>query len=147
MMRHYQHTQIGYLTVIAIVIPMFLIIRLMNFYGYNWIAWFVFIILGICLILFASLTIIIETNFIEIRFGIGIIRKRFLLKDVESYQVVKNPWYYGWGIRYTPQGWLFNVSGFDAIELKTQSGKKYRIGTDMPNELEKAIGQVMANQM
>lgn len=147
MIRQYQHTQIGYLTIIAIGIPMFFIIRLIDVYGYNWIPWFVFIILGICLVLFAALTITIETDFIEIRFGIGIIRKKFLLKDIESYRVVKNPWYYGWGIRLTPHGWLFNVSGFYAIELKMKSGKKYRIGTDVPNQLEKAIGQVIEKRL
>ncbi len=54
---------------------------------------------------------------------------------------MKNPWYYGWGIRLTPHGWLYNVSGSYAVEIKTKTGKKYRIGTDVPNELEKAIRQ------
>ena len=147
MIRRYQHTQIGYLTIIALGIPMFLIIRLIDIYDNNWIPWFVFIILGICLVLFATLRVIIEADFIEIRFGTGIIRKRFLLKEIESYRVVKNPWYYGWGIRFTPHGWLFNVSGFYAIELKMKSGKKYRIGTDVPNELEKAIGPVIEKRL
>ncbi len=147
MIRQYQHTQIGYLTVIAFGIAMFFIVRLMDIYGYNWIPLLVLIILGICLVLFATLKVIIEADFMEIRFGIGIIRKKFLLKDIESCQVVKNPWYYGWGIRFTPHGWLFNVSGFYAIELRMKSGKKYRIGTDMPNELEKAIGQIIEKQL
>ncbi len=51
----------------------------------------------------------------------------------------ENPCYYGWGIRWTPNGWLYNVSGFYAVEIKMKTGKKYRIGTDAPNELEKAI--------
>jgi len=35
--------------------------------------------------------------------------------------------------------WIFNVSGFDAVELVMKNGKIYRIGTDMPKELEVAI--------
>ncbi|MDY7014940.1 MAG: hypothetical protein SVX43_15355 [Cyanobacteriota bacterium] len=52
---------------------------------------------------------------------------------------VKNPWYYGWGIRLTPRGWLFNVSGLDAVEISLNSGRHFRIGTDRPRELERAI--------
>jgi hypothetical protein len=53
--------------------------------------------------------------------------------------VVKNPWYYGWGIHLTPSGWLYNVSGFWAVELQMKNGKKYRIGTDDPEGLVQVI--------
>ncbi|MDH5683256.1 MAG: hypothetical protein ACETVX_06145 [bacterium] len=114
---------------------------LMVVYGFNWVALVVLIILGICLALFATLTVLIESDFIEIRFGIGIIRKKFALKDIESFRIVKNPWFYGWGIRLTPHGWLFNVSGFYAVEIKMKSGKKFRIGTDVPREMEQTLRQ------
>jgi len=35
--------------------------------------------------------------------------------------------------------WIFNVSGFDAVELIMKNGKIYRIGTDEPIKLESAI--------
>ncbi|MDY0387304.1 MAG: hypothetical protein RBT65_09290 [Methanolobus sp.] len=35
--------------------------------------------------------------------------------------------------------WIFNDSGFDAVEIKTKNGKIYRIGTDEPKQLERAI--------
>jgi hypothetical protein len=58
--------------------------------------------------------------------------------------VVKNPWYYGWGIRLIPGGWLYNVSGFWAVELQMKNGKRYRIGTDdaegLAKSLEAALG-------
>jgi len=44
----------------------------------------------------------------------------------------------------TPHGWLYNVSGLDAVEVTTKSGKKYRIGTDVPAELEQAIRSVLS---
>ena len=141
MIKRYQHAQIGHLTIIALAIVLLFIACLMVFYGFNWIAFAVLIILGVCLVLFATLTVVIEEDILEIRFGPGIIRKKFLLKDIESCQVVKNPWYYGWGIRLTPHGWLYNVTGSHAVEIKMKTGKKYRIGTDVPNDLEKAIGQ------
>jgi len=141
MIKRYQHTQIGYLTIIALAIALFFIAYLVAVYGFNWIAFAVLIILGVCLVLFATLTVVIEEDVLEIRFGPGAIRKKFLLKDIESCQVMKNPWYYGWGIRLTPHGWLYNVSGSYAVQVKMRTGKKYQIGTDVPNELEKVIRQ------
>ena len=52
---------------------------------------------------------------------------------------VKDPWYYFLGIRYTPRGWLFAVSGSSAVELQLKSGKFFRIGTDEPERLIKAL--------
>jgi hypothetical protein len=35
--------------------------------------------------------------------------------------------------------WIYSVSGFDAVEIKMKNGKRYRIGTDEPKNLEQAI--------
>ena len=141
MIKRYQHTQIGYFIIITLVIVSIFIVYLMDVQGLNWIAFATLIIFGVCLVLFATLTVVIEGNVLRIRFGPGVIRKTFPLKDIESCRVVKNPWYYGWGIHLTPHGWLFNVSGSYAVEIKMKTGRKYRIGTDVPNDLEKAILQ------
>ena len=144
MIDRYQHTQIGYLTIGMLGAAALFIACLMAVAGFAWIAFAVLVILLISLVLFATLTVVIEKDALEIRFGPGVIRKKFLLKDIESCQVVKNPWYYGWGIRLTPRGWLFNVSGFYAVEIRMKNGKKYQIGTDVPHDLEKAIQQSIA---
>jgi hypothetical protein len=34
---------------------------------------------------------------------------------------------------------MYNVAGLDAVELVLASGKKFRIGTDQPDELRSAI--------
>jgi hypothetical protein len=39
--------------------------------------------------------------------------------------------------------WIFNVSGFDAVEIIMRNGKIYRIGTDIPSGLEAAIKQAI----
>ena len=58
---------------------------------------------------------------------------------------MKNHWYYGWGIRiwFWPYMWIYNVSGFDAVEITMRDGKMYRIGTDVPTELEMALCRAM----
>ncbi len=138
-MKRYEHTQVGYLVITAMTAAMILIGIVLANAGVNWIAIAVLIIIGVALVLFSSLTVVIREDDLETRFGPGPIRKKFKLRDIESCQVVRNPWYYGWGIRLTPHGWLYNVSGFDAVEIKLRTGKTFRIGTDDPQELEGAI--------
>lgn len=139
MIKRYQHRQVGHLIIVALTVALLLIAALMAINGFNWIAFAVLIILGASLVLFASLTVVLWEDLLEIRFGPGVIRKKFHLKDIESCQVVKNPWYYGWGIRLTPHGWLYNVSGPYALEIRMKTSRKYRIGTDVPHELEEAV--------
>ncbi len=138
-MVKYIHTQAGYLTLTIFTIPVVIIAVTMYVYGLNWVALLVLVILIISAFNFSSLTVKIERGVLEIRFGIGMIRKRFPLREIESCRKVRNRWYYGWGIRLTPHGWLYNVSGLDAVEIRMKSGKKYRIGTDEPEELMTAI--------
>jgi hypothetical protein len=88
------------------------------------------------LVLFSTLTVKVNDEFIEVRFGAGVIRKKWRLDDVQSCQPVRNRWWYGWGIRWIGHGkWLFNVSGLDAVELSLKDGKIYRVGTDEPRRL------------
>ncbi len=101
------------------------------------------LILGVGLVSFAMLTVVIEEDVLRIRFGPGVIRNDFSLKDVESCHVVKTPWYYDWGIHLALPGRLYNVSGYYAIEIKMKTGKKCRIGTDVPDDLETAIRRSM----
>ena len=137
-MKMYKHTQIGWLSLISLGIG----ILLTGYFGFlysNWIALSVLGVLVICIILFASLDIIVNDKSVEIRFGVGLIRKKFSLEEIESCAVVRNRWWDGWGIRKIPKGWLFNVSGLDAVELVMRNGKVYRIGTDESQNLGKFI--------
>jgi hypothetical protein len=43
---------------------------------------------------------------------------------------VRNRWWYGFGIRLTPHGWLYTVRGLDAIEVRLSNGRTFRVGTD-----------------
>ncbi len=143
MIKRYEHTQVGYLIIAAMAAVMVLIGVVLANAGINWIAIGVLVVIGVALVLFSSLTVIIWEDELEARFGPGPIRKRVKLNEIESCQVVKNHWYYGWGIRLTPHGVLYNVSGFYAVEIKLRMGKKFRIGTDVPHELEGAIRQAI----
>ena len=144
MMNQYRHTQIGYLLIILYGGVVIFIGYLNVLKGFNNLfALAALIVLLVVLKFFSSLTVTVDDQVIKIQFGLGVFPKVFQLKDIESCAAVKNPWYYGWGIRYTPRGWLFNVSGYSAIELQMNNGKRYRIGTDEPDRLASAISEAL----
>lgn len=89
--------------------------------------------------LFSSLTVCIEEGWLKWSFGPGLIRKKVPLADIESAEPVRNSWSCGWGIHYTPGGWLYNVSGMEAVRIVIKNGKRFRLGTDEPRELAEAI--------
>ena len=102
------------------------------------------VINGIVFALFHSLTVRISPSDIAISFGVGLIRKRFPIGDIRSVRTVRNRWYNGFGIRKIRGGWLYNVSGFDAIEIQLKNERKYRIGTDQPMKLLAAVESALA---
>lgn len=146
MSKQYEHTQVGYLIIVAMVTTMVLIGIILATSGLNWIAVGVLVIIAIALVVFSSLTVVICEEELEVRFGPGLVHKRIKLDEIESCKVVKNRWFYGWGIRLTPHGVLYNVSGFHAVEIKLRTGKRFRIGTDVPQELEAAIQRALSTK-
>ena len=85
--------------------------------------------------LFGSLTVEIDSEQLRHYFGPGFWNKTYLLREIESVKQVRNSWIYGWGIRLTPHGWLYNVSGLAAVEITLRSGRKFRIGSDDTSNL------------
>jgi len=135
----YRHTQIGNVilgTCLVMVAGMCLIGSVAGMLRWMLPA---MVALALAAILFGSLTTEIADGELRCRFGIGLIRKRIPLRHVVAVEPVRNRWFWGWGIRYTPHGWLFNVSGLDAVELSLVGGRRLRIGTDEPDELARAI--------
>jgi hypothetical protein len=101
----------------------------------------VFGALVISLALFHSLTVVVTENQIRIAFGPGLIHHSWALEAIENWKTVRNPWYYGFGIHLVRGGWLYNVSGLQAVELTLRNGRKCRIGTDAPEELKQALAR------
>jgi len=102
------------------------------------------VINGIVFALFHSLTVRVSRSEIALSFGVGLIRKQFPIGDISSASIVQNRWYNGFGIRKIRGGWLYNVSGFDAIEIQLKNERKYRIGTNQPKELLAAVESALA---
>jgi hypothetical protein len=79
----------------------------------------------------------------DVFFGPGLICRRIPLRRIREIRVVRTPWYYGWGIRLTPAGWLWNVSGLDGVEVQCDDGHRFRVGSDEPNRLAEALRREM----
>ncbi|MDD5396677.1 MAG: hypothetical protein PHW24_01310 [Candidatus Moranbacteria bacterium] len=146
----YKHTQIGYLMLVVILAVLVLFARVYMMAsaelpsvdsGPNFVVTAIMALVLFILSSFGSLQVIVNEKYLRIKFGYGIYRKKFLLDDIVSAEAVKNHWYFGWGIRrwFWPNMWIYNVSGFDAVEIRLKNGKTYRMGTDEPKKLEQAI--------
>ena len=110
----------------------------------SWVGLVPAVILVLVLILFHCLKVQVNADRVMVGFGIGLIRYHFSLLDIESCSAVKTQWHNGWGIRKIQHGWLLNVSGMDAVEIKLSNGRVYRIGTNDPKGLLTAIESAIA---
>lgn len=101
-------------------------------------------IMTIPALLFYHLTVIVDYNEVKIRFGIGIIHKTWKLNKIESAAPVKNNFFHGWGIHFTTNTTIYNVSGFKAVELKFRNSRRnVRIGTSEPEKLAEYINKMI----
>jgi hypothetical protein len=100
------------------------------------------VVMFLTTLLFASLTVVVGRGELILRFGVGPIQKRFRVDQITGARIVRNRWWYGWGIHLTPHGWLYNVAGLDAVEIELEGKRRVRIGTDEPRRLLAAIQQV-----
>jgi hypothetical protein len=144
-MEQYKHTQIGYVIIfigLGVAIP--IVRSTLVSPSRDWVLLTGVLILAIGTMLFGTLTIEIKDGILKSGFGPGLIRKTVRLADIEACRVVRNPWYYGWGIRMTPHGWLYNVSGTRAVEITLKGAGKFRLGTDEPEVLCQAIMRSLA---
>jgi len=141
----YKHTQIGYLIIFALLAVILLFVKILTQTDFTPLILATMIFILFLLVSFISLTVIIDKTYLRIKFGYGIYSKRLKLKEISSARTVKNHWYYGWGIRiwFWPYMVIYNISGFDAVEIKMKNNKTYRIGTDEPKDLESAIIQAI----
>jgi hypothetical protein len=91
------------------------------------------------LALLYRLKVTITDTEIRVQYGIAPAFPVFRLEDIADAQAVRNPWWVGWGIRFAFDYWVYNVSGFDAVELLKKDGSRVRIGTDEPEILAQKI--------
>jgi len=102
--------------------------------------------MAFALLLIHNLTATVDLEGVRISYGIGIINRRIRHQDISQCSPVKNPWWWGFSIRKIPGGWMWNVSGLSAVELKLKNSRVFRIGTDEPEMLAAAIRERLTSQ-
>ncbi len=143
----YEHTQPGHVTRLSLLAPAVLMLVILLAVPQSaplpvQATLIIIGAMGLCLLgawLFWSLTVAVDDARLEIRFGPGLIRTRWPLNDIASCRPVRTWFWHGWGVHWTFDGWLYNVSGFGAVEVTLRSGRRFRIGTDEPMALAEAI--------
>jgi len=132
LMNAYQHTQRGKFILVAMLIAMLGILA--GGLAFRPILMAVPILI-LCGWLFHSLTIEVAGGELRWRFGPGLIRKQVALDMIVSVEQVRTNVIEGWGIHLSRFGWLYNVSGFDAVAIKMKNGQHFALGTDEPEAL------------
>ena len=137
----YQHTQIGY-TLLGIVLPIGLLsltppLLFLDDLGVGF--WLSVGVLGVTAGLFGSLTVRVADGRLVWYFGPWFWRNAIPTAEIEEVEIVQTSISHGWGIRQLREGWLYNVSGFDAVKVETSKGSTVLIGTDEPNRLASVL--------
>ncbi|MAG11554.1 MAG: hypothetical protein CMI52_01970 [Parcubacteria group bacterium] len=143
----YKHTQIGWVIMIVLLLVTFGIFASSFFvdeaFGKNILmaGGLLFLVLSG---MFSTLTVEITQYELKWYFGpIPLIKRSIELSDILSVKKTKTKIIEGWGIHYTRRGWLYNVSGRDAILITKSDGTTATtamIGTDEPETLIKMLG-------
>jgi hypothetical protein len=138
----YEHTQIGHVIIWSLLA--IILIASSGLIGNHALPVLILLLLLVCLVLFYKLKITIQNETLCASFGPGIIRKRVRLAEIVGCEPIRIRWWYGWGIHLTPRGWLYNVSGFDAVAITLRDGGKFALGTDDPNGLAAALREAIS---
>ncbi|MCD6102172.1 MAG: hypothetical protein J7J77_03880, partial [Candidatus Cloacimonetes bacterium] len=84
MAKKYEHTQFGYLMLVILCIVLAFMIFFMSFYGFNLFSFIALLIVVLVLWMFTKLTVEIDSEFLIIKFGVGIIHKKIPLAKIKS---------------------------------------------------------------
>jgi hypothetical protein len=138
----YEHTQIGYVVIAAMGVSFFGVVLPVLLYlpgadGAD--LWWGAVAVGGAGILFHALTIRIDDGTLTWYFGPRFWTNELSIDEIERVEQVRNSPWMGWGIRRLRDGWLYNVSGLDAVEVETNDGTVVRLGTDEPEALRRAL--------
>ena len=141
-MSIYKHTQRGDL-IIAVMSAMSVAFTILGCAVTR--SYFIVVpVLLLCGWLFRSLTIEVMEGELRWHFGPGLIRKRVAPDMILSTQPVRTNFLEGWGIHLSRFGWLYNVSGFDAVAIKMKNGQHFALGTNEPEALCRALEFALA---
>jgi len=141
----YRHTQFG--TVIAVgtalglaaAVTVTVALSPATLAAARWPIVALYAVIAAAFFLFGTLTVEVDAREVRARFGIGLFRKSVPLADIRRCDVIRTRIWWGWGLHWTPSGWLYNVSGREAVRIELASERPLIIGSDEAPALKRAI--------
>jgi hypothetical protein len=138
-MSSYKHTQVGYVINVGMLLAILLTASLGLAHHAPIPTLPLAGVLVVVTVLSWNLTIEIADGRLLWRFGPGLIRKSVALSDIAHVEPVPRRGPFCWGIHRTRDGWLYNVSGWQTVQVQLKNGQRFRLGTDEPQKLVEAI--------
>ena len=142
MAEQYKHTQYGMLMFLVFLITgMLITVVSVRLFAENRVSSVILMIVVylIGIAMFYALTVELSAEKLKLWFGIGVVQKTIALREIQSTKVIKNPWYYFWGIKLIPGGWFYAIAPGTAVEIELRDGKIIQLGTNQPQQLKQAI--------
>lgn len=135
-MTRYEHTQVGHFLIWGLLSVTVVMVTIGAMISALLIPFVVAVVVLLTVAAFYKLTIKIDDQSLLASFGPGLIKKETRLAEIVACEPIRIRWWYGWGIHLTPYGWLYNISGWDAVPSPCATGGGSRweltILTDLP---------------
>ncbi|BAN00417.1 hypothetical protein [Ilumatobacter coccineus] len=135
----YRHRQVGWPIMIVSDVLFIIGVVLIALGDGARITGIVLLLTALVVALLSVLTVTVDATHVTATFFPGWPKHRIALADISSAEAVRNKTWWGFGIRKVPGGWMYNVGGLDAVEVVQHNGKRFRIGTNDVEGLERAL--------
>lgn len=104
-----------------------------------WLVYAMFAVLGAGALLFPTLVTRVDDEALQVSFGVGIVGTSVPLAEIVAVdRVIVRVWW-GWGLHWTPGGWLYNIGGRGAVKVTVQRGRGVIVGSDDADGLYEAL--------
>jgi hypothetical protein len=99
-----------------------------------------FLVVAVATTMFSTLTTDVDSRRVAWWFTFGFPGGEIYFPDIANLELTRTSFWEGFGIHWTfGHGWLWNVSGFNAVMITKRDGKRITLGTDDPHGLYEAI--------
>lgn len=139
----YEHTQTGWPILVAMVVAVGIVEAAAVLTADRLVPWIVVVLVPVTL-LFSSLTIRVTPQALEWWLGLRMLGRTIPLAEIGTVEAIRTNLFEGWGIHLTWHGWLWNVSGFNAVSIRLRGGTRYALGTPEPQAVIAAIERARA---
>ena len=141
----YERTQFGTAMAVATLLGLVVagwaiaIVSRATLQAVPWLPWALYGVLALAFLMFGWMRVVVDERAVRAIMGIGLVQKSVEVADIRRADVVRTRVWWGWGVHWTPAGWLYNVSGRRAVRLELASERPVMIGTGDPRGLHEAI--------